>query len=233
MKEKKELWIRIRDYQFSDMVHPNLEEKISAFFNRKSPMLFAFADKISRKHKWKRNFSVRAIHEYKKFTYLAVLSQFQVTPSKVIDIVWHEHILFSRGYRSFCTGVLRYELDHHPELFPMEELTDRYSQQFNKTLNLYRKEFGEEPPSDIWGITKYMKDKDWSDAIDLSSEVGDSYGDPICSLFEGDDGQFGGGGASGFFGDHDSIDGDEQDSGDSGDSGSSCSSGCSSGCGGD
>ena len=27
---------------------------------------------------------------------------FGVTPSKVIDQVWHEHILFSRAYRDFC-----------------------------------------------------------------------------------------------------------------------------------
>ncbi|MBS0345914.1 MAG: hypothetical protein JSR69_05575 [Proteobacteria bacterium] len=35
-------------------------------------------------------------------------------PSQVVDVAWHEFILFTRGYRQFCTRGLGRFLDHTP-----------------------------------------------------------------------------------------------------------------------
>jgi len=112
-------------------------------------------DKLSRKLGWHRSFALRAIAEYKRFVYLGVVSNFGVTPSKVIDQVWHEHLLFSRAYRDFCAEVLRCEFDHNPELVPVDEETGVFEAQYRATLDAYEKEFGAMPPADIWAIPKF------------------------------------------------------------------------------
>lgn len=228
-KDKKELWIRIRSYQFEDLVPPGLEEKITAFFKGENAGFLAFSDKIARKHQWTRDFACRAVEEYKKFTFLAVISKFQVTPSKNIDTAWHEHILFSRAYRDYCSKILRHTLDHHPELFPADQQTIRYSQQFKSTIKLYTQEFGHEPPGDVWGLAKFKK-RESND--DFSSCGGwSSTDEPLHSIFEGQGGEFHGAGASGSWEDASSDSGSSDSGG--GDSGAGCSGGCSSGCGGD
>ena len=101
----------------------------------------AFADKIAHKPEWKHRFALRAIREYKKFIYLGAVSDFVVTPSKIIDQVWHEHLLFTKAYREFCTDVLGFSFDHNPELIPMTDQTGTFNAQYLDTLELYKKEF--------------------------------------------------------------------------------------------
>ena len=103
---KKELWIRLRDYHFDNLVPPHLTDRVAAVFGGVDAPTQAFASKLSRKHGWTARFARHAIREYKKFVYLGVTNTIKVTPSKVIDVVWHEHLLFSRPYREFCDDVL-------------------------------------------------------------------------------------------------------------------------------
>ena len=67
-----------------------------------------------------------------------MVSDVPVTPSKVIDQVWHEHQLFTQGYRSFCSEILGRHFDHHPELIPADEQLASYQEQYRGTLALYR-----------------------------------------------------------------------------------------------
>jgi len=115
----------------------------------------AFADKLSRKLHFSRAFALRAIEEYKRFVYLGKVSDVGVTPSKVIDQVWHEHLLFSRAYRQFCREVLRGDFDHNPERVPVKDETGIFQTQYVETLALYGKEFNSEPPADIWSVPKF------------------------------------------------------------------------------
>jgi hypothetical protein len=61
------------------------------------------------------------IREYKKFIYLGAVSDFVVTPSKIIDQVWHEHLLFTKAYRDFCSDVPGFSFDHNPKLIPVND----------------------------------------------------------------------------------------------------------------
>jgi len=239
---KKHLWLRLQGYHFDHLVPTHLWDHVSAAFGGADASSRAFADKLSRKLGWRKNFALRAIHEYKKFIYLGIVSDFVVTPSRIIDQVWHEHLLFSAGYRAFCDEILGRKFDHSPELIPNKKQLAIYEAQFQATLDLYRKEFGYAPPDDIWSTSKFEKTKHnyekpaykESNFADFTLEA-----EPLHSFFtsesalEGDGGEFGGGGASG------SWDSPQSDSGtDSGDSsagssdGSSSCSSCSSGCGG-
>jgi hypothetical protein len=156
---KKDLWLRLKTYHFDHIVSPGLWEHITARFGHTNPSVKAFAGKIAKKHGWKNDFAIRALSEYKKFIYLGLVSDFQVTPSKIIDVVWHEHLLFSKAYRDFCAEIIEQAFDHHPELIPMADQTGRFSAQYLDTVELYKTEFGIEPPADIWGNTKFDKEQ--------------------------------------------------------------------------
>jgi len=246
---KKELWLNLKNYHFNHLVSPNIWDKVTGMFAGADASTKAFASKISRKLNWKNSDAVKAITKYKKFVYLAIVSDFQVTPSKVIDQVWHQHLLFTQAYREFCAEVIHYNLDHHPELIPMADQTGVFNAQYLDTLELYRTEFGVEPPHDIWSVPKFAplelpqknyesKKKKVQDTADSGTSYY-SYELPLVASFyqelgsdnagsftEFGGGDFGGGGADGGWGDAVSADSTDSAGSGSGDGGSGCSSGC-------
>ncbi|MDQ3243219.1 MAG: hypothetical protein M3Q09_05800 [Gemmatimonadota bacterium] len=250
---KKQLWLRLKQYHFDDLVPSQLRDHVRAIFGGADASTQAFASKIARKLGWTQGFSLRAIEEYQKFVYLGMVTESHVTPPKVIDQVWHEHLLFSRPYREFCRDVLGRDFDHNPELIPSEGQTEAFHQQYAATLDLYRSEFNVTPPVDIWGTPKFMT---VDDRTQMPKPKRESYdegthsagGDlPLFLLFDGGDadgmshhempefgggGSFSGGGSGSSWSDAmTSTNGaDTSGSGDGADGGGG--SGCSSSCGG-
>ncbi len=126
----------------------------------------------------------------------------------------------------------------------MADETGRFNAQYLDTVEFYASEFGYEPPTAIWGETKFnkekLKEKNYSSrektvySADSSSNTYYS-DDSLSSYFGGSTstefggGDFGGGGASGGWSDGNASDSGSSDSG--GDSGG-CSGGCGGGCGG-
>ena len=183
--------------------------------------------------------------EYKKFVYLGVVSDFTVTPSKIIDVVWHKHLLFTKAYRKFCDTVIEHAFDHHPELISMQDQTGQYYAQYLDTLDLYTLEFGSVPPEAFWGVAKYDQDKVANEKFrskkkDQSGTDASSYGDiPLISHFNNDvsdnkaypefndfgDGAFGGAGANGRWDAGDLTESSNDSGGDSGGDGNGCSGG--------
>ena len=248
---KRELWLRLHRYRFDDLVPAHLVDRVATMFvGTTNASTHAFASKLARKQGWTTPFALRAITEYKKFVYLGMVADFSVTPPKVIDAVWHEHLLFSRAYREFCDGVLERHFDHHPELIPEREQTEVFQAQYAATLALYRAEFNAVPPADIWGTPKFgslngatrsAPPRRQDEAVPVvlpdpddaplymyfeSSGSGDAHSGE--SEFGGGGGFSGGGGGSDWASDS-SSDSGSSDGGDSGDGGGS---GCSSSCGG-
>lgn len=237
---KKELWTNLRNYHFDNIVPANLWDNITSVFGGIDASTKAFAAKIARKHNWQKEFALKAVGEYKKFVYLGVVSNFHVTPSKIIDVVWHEHLLFTKAYREFCDTVIQYQFDHHPELLPAAEETGRFTAQYLDTIELYALEFNAEPPEDIWGDTKFNKEKLQAAATTsrekrstvFSADSGHSYytDAPLHESYADNTdfggGDFGGAGAGGDWSDANNSNSDSDGGGD-GDGG-----GCSGGCGG-
>jgi hypothetical protein len=253
---KKDLWLRLRQYHFEHLVPPHLSDHVAACFGGPDAATRAFASKLQKKLHWSSRFSHRAIDEYRKFLYLGVVADFGVTPSKVIDQVWHEHLLFTRAYDQFCGEVLGRPFEHFPELVPTGEQTSTFASQYQATLDLYEEEFDTTPPPDIWATTKFapgiertkraMRRRRSFDSSSTSS--GDA---PLYSFFDGSPssgglscdsmpefgggGGFSGGGGGSSWGDSasDSSSTDcATDSGSDGGGGDGGGSGCSSGCGG-
>ncbi len=250
---KKELWLKLRNYHFEHVVPASLWDKVTEIFGGFDASTKAFANKIARKHKWKLKYALKAVEEYKKFVYLGVVSNFAVTPSKIIDVVWHEHLLFSKAYRDFCNQVINYTFDHNPELIPMIDQTGNYNAQYMDTIDLYKTEFGVEPPEAIWSLPKYaleevMVNKKYFSQPKKRNNMEGSGGDYVYyetqSLhsyfdeteielpeFNGfDNGDFGGAGSGSDWSDP-SESADSSD-GDGGSDGSGDGGGCSGGCGG-
>lgn len=217
--KKKELWIHLRQYRFENLASVSLADRVKGIFGNIDAFTRAFAAKIAKKHGWTNEFAFLAIREYKKFIYLGIISHYEVTPPKVIDQVWHEHQLFTKGYREFCQDVLGKHFDHNPELLPFDDQNELFNAQYQKTLAFYEHEFGTAPPKEIWGKTKFNPagikgsiEKPAKKQADSSQSSSDD-ATPLFMMFtsphdatyapvpvtfnSGQGGDFGGGGANG------------------------------------
>lgn len=89
--------------------------------------------------------------EYRKFLALHLMHpDADIVPCKIVDEMWHRHILDTAAYRADCNAIFGEFLDHFP-YFGMrgekdaQALDDAYAD----TLDRYRDAFGE-PPTGTW-----------------------------------------------------------------------------------
>jgi hypothetical protein len=115
----------------------------------------SFSVKLQEQQGWTREYTLRAIEEYKRFMVLAAVSPTEVTPSQTVDQVWHLHLQYTKSYRDeMCAGVLGKHIDHNPG-DGAEGEDAHYSGQYLRTLQLYARVFGEAPPRDIWNFSQF------------------------------------------------------------------------------
>lgn len=125
------LWERLRDYRFDD---PDAE--------------VPFSQKLQRSEGWTRRATARIIDEYRRFLYLATISDAKVTPSRKVDRVWHLHLTYTEDYWHRLCAILGGELHHKPSTGPEEDA--KYLEQYRDTIALYEQEFGDTPERAIW-----------------------------------------------------------------------------------
>jgi len=92
-----------------------------------------------------------AIVEYKR--YLALKKAFpnlEISPSPLVDKVWHMHILDTRRYMKDCDYIFGSYVHHNPSFDPDEEEQVGMAERYGKTLEAYEKVFGKPAPLDIW-----------------------------------------------------------------------------------
>ncbi|MGE4069796.1 MAG: TIGR04222 domain-containing membrane protein [Lysobacterales bacterium] len=112
-----------------------------------------FARRLAREQGWTLTYARRAIDEYRRFCFLACVSDHELTPSDAVDEVWHLHLCYTRDYwKQFCPEVLGRALHHGPTLGGREESL-RYREQYAQTIALYEDYFGE-TPLDLWPGTR-------------------------------------------------------------------------------
>ncbi len=109
---------------------------------------FPFSVRLARDNCWSRDFAARVVIEYQRFAYLSRLQAGMVTPSDEVDQAWHLHLTYTRHYWGPFKQALGGALHHMPTKGGPDQ-ADLFRQAYAKTLDLYRKEFGE-PPEDIW-----------------------------------------------------------------------------------
>jgi hypothetical protein len=108
---------------------------------------YGFSTRLASENFWAKNFTETAILEYKKFMYLAATSDFMVSPSAIVDTVWHQHLIFTQSYTDFCE-VLGKQIQHIPSTHNRNEF-EKFRQAKERTQKFYTESFGEQP-KEIW-----------------------------------------------------------------------------------
>lgn len=123
--------------------------KIEAFSIDRTGAPYPFSARLADEQDWTSEFALRAISEYKRFIFLATVAGHPVTPSFVVDEVWHTHLIFTRSYWEEMGDILGVLIHHDPGQGEAGDETV-FARQYQQTLASYRKYFGE-PPAGIWG----------------------------------------------------------------------------------
>jgi len=128
-------------------MNTELWEKIEAF-NLDHPISeYGFSTRLANENLWTKNFTQKAITEYKKFMYLAATSGCMVSPSEIVDVVWHQHLIFTQSYAEFCK-ILGKNIQHIPSTHNRQEAA-KFKEAKEATTKLYNEAFGNQP-FDIW-----------------------------------------------------------------------------------
>lgn len=132
------------------MRNQQLWQRLCQFNIDDGPAERGFADRLSHEQGWSQEYTRRVINEYKRFLYLAMTANHEVTPSKAVDEAWHLHLTYTRSYWDrLCGQVLGRPLHHNPSTGSIAD-TEKYAQQYQRTLASYEAAFGTSPPEDIW-----------------------------------------------------------------------------------
>ncbi|MCO5950817.1 hypothetical protein [Mucilaginibacter flavidus] len=126
----QQLWQNILDF--------NLDEPVSAY---------SFSTRLENENFWTVNFAQGAIIEYKKFMYLAAVSEYMVSPSPIVDVIWHQHLVFTQSYDEFCK-VLGKKIAHVPATHHNTDF-EKFKSAGERTGRLYTENFGPQPP-EFW-----------------------------------------------------------------------------------
>lgn len=135
--DQQTLWVKIRNFE--------LDELNSSL---------TFTDRLARENGWTIEYSIRAIHEYKKFIFMLCISDYPLTPSDQVDQVWHLHLLYTKSYWvKFCQELIGKQIHHGPTKGGKEEGL-KYNDHYEKTLRFYKNIFERDVPDDIWPSTE-------------------------------------------------------------------------------
>lgn len=117
-------------------------------FDLDKPMSeYGFSTRLAHENHWPASFTQEAILEYKKFMYLAATAGTMVSPSEIVDVVWHQHLLFTQSYEDFCK-VLGKKIAHVPSTHDRSQ-AEIFRKAKSDTARLYRETFGPQPIA-IW-----------------------------------------------------------------------------------
>ena len=131
--DQQTLWDKIKDFE--------LDEPTSSL---------TFTNRLARENGWTIEYSIRAVHEYKKFIFMLCIADHSLTPSDQVDQVWHLHLLYTQSYwTDFCQNLIGREIHHGPTKGGKAE-GDKYNDLYEKTLQLYKTLFERDAPADIW-----------------------------------------------------------------------------------
>ncbi|MEI9920631.1 MAG: hypothetical protein WDO14_17840 [Bacteroidota bacterium] len=127
--------------------NPTLYDSVLEFDPDQPMSEYTFSVRLAKENFWTYDFTRRAIIEYKRFMYLAAISDAMVSPSKIVDAVWHQHLTFTHSYSDLCK-LLGKNIQHVPSTRSRFD-AERFQAAKGYTKKLYKEEFGE-APKDIW-----------------------------------------------------------------------------------
>jgi hypothetical protein len=127
--EEQQIWTRIKEFNLAAIVTSLMQE-----------------------NSWSLEFTDRVILEFKKYVFLSVVSHKRLSPSQLVDLVWHKFLLHTRLYwEDFCSYTLEQPFHHYPNQGGEDNL-GQYQQMYCNTLTCYLEIFGERPSPEIWEV---------------------------------------------------------------------------------
>lgn len=126
-----------------------LWQKLASFEINEGDETFTFENRLGRENGWSRSYAERVMEEYRKFLFLCATAGHPCSPSDPVDEAWHLHMIYTRSYWERLTPLLPAPLHHHPSKGGTME-SAKFEDWYARTLDSYRRAFGEEPPIDIW-----------------------------------------------------------------------------------
>jgi uncharacterized protein (TIGR04222 family) len=137
---------------FTDAEYQTYDRLNDYSFDRPDAAL-PFSQRLAKENRWTRDYTDRAIREYKRFAFLAVVAGHPVSPSDQVDQVWHLHLTYTRSYwQEFCDEILNLPLHHEPTQGGSAERA-KHRDWYRTTLESYQRIFGEAAPADLWPAT--------------------------------------------------------------------------------
>lgn len=99
----------------------------------------SFVKKLMEENGWNESFAYDSVEEYRKFMFLLATSEQFMSPSKIVDKVWHQHILDTKAYAKFCDDIHGTFIHHVPRRSNQSD--DEFIDSYNRTINQYQKIF--------------------------------------------------------------------------------------------
>jgi uncharacterized protein (TIGR04222 family) len=131
----------------------DLRARVEAYAFDHPGDVLTFAERLRREYRWSARLAERALREYRRFAFLAAVSGHRVTPSPIVDKVWHFHLTDTRRYwEEFCPHILGRPFHHDPSRGSAAEARE-HAAQYRATLRSYVRFFGEAAPEDLWPRT--------------------------------------------------------------------------------
>eukprot|EP01084_Bolivina_argentea_P223086 377511_1 len=106
--------------------------------------------KVSSENGWTNEFTLKVGEEYTKFLYMIKHYGSPAVPSKMVDLIWHQHILDTKSYMNDMKNIFGKYIHHSPAYTEMERKDN--GDKFKIFRERYHKLFGE-MPHDIWEDT--------------------------------------------------------------------------------
>ena len=103
----------------------------------------------------------RHVAQYIRFLAIKAVV-YDSTPSKLIDGVFHCHLLYTRSYQRFCAAAALGTpggFIHHDPTPRGYAAAERSKAQYANTLRLYTAAFREPPPDDLWPHKEVLKEE--------------------------------------------------------------------------
>lgn len=127
-----------------------ISERILAFRVDDDRSDLSFLKRLAIENGWSHEFATEAFEEYKRFLVLCHESGTMVTPSDVVDEVWHLHLSYTRSYWiELCRDTIGRDLHHDPTVGGAAE-DAKFREAYEATLKRYERRFGEAPDPKFW-----------------------------------------------------------------------------------
>ncbi|HEY9584669.1 MAG TPA: hypothetical protein VJI33_03805 [Candidatus Paceibacterota bacterium] len=108
---------------------------------------------LAERKRWSVKRCLAVDQEYRRFIALHVIHpKAGISPSKLVDEMWHTHVLFTRDYAKFCETIAGKFIHHNPFL-KADQNRPEVKKVPHRTMMLYRRHFGKPDPK-IWPWAK-------------------------------------------------------------------------------